>query len=118
MRDERGSYLIPMVLHDANSTISIKGVIINLSATGCRILSNDRRIRLVEPRILVGKIFLLDFDFHDLETSGTEGRIMNIRPGPLPQFDRTLGVQFTKISPLVKRDLNRIVMRDKARGTA
>ena len=91
---------------------------INLSATGCRILSNDRRIRLVEPRILVGKIFLLDFDFHDLETSGTEGRIMNIRPGPLPQFDRTLGVQFTKISPIVKRDLNRIVMRDKARGTA
>lgn len=43
---------------------------------------------------------------------------MNIRPGPLPQFDRTLGVQFTKISPIVKRDLNRIVMRDKARGTA
>ncbi len=117
-RGERGAYLIPLVLHDANSTISIKGVIINLSATGCRVLTNDRRLRITDPKRIVGKIFLLDFDFHDLETGGIEGKIMNVKPGPLPKFDRTVGIQFTTIDPLVKRDLNRIVMRDKARGTA
>ena len=61
MRGERGAYLIPLVLHDASSTISIKGVIINLSATGCRVLTNDRRLRLIDPKVIVGKPFLLDF---------------------------------------------------------
>ena len=72
------------------------------------IIAPDDRIDLRE----------LDFDFHDLPISGIEGRVMNVQPGPLQQFDRTVGIQFTKIDPIVKRDLNRIVMRDKARGTA
>jgi len=118
MRGERGAYLIPLVLHDASSTISIKGVIINLSATGCRVLTNDRRLRLIDPKVILGKPFLLDFDFHDLPTAGIEGRVMNIRSGPQPRFDRTVGIQFTTIDPILKRDLNRIVLRDKARGTA
>lgn len=118
MRGERGSYIIPAVLHDANSTTSLKGVIINLSATGCRVLTNDRRLRCIDPRLVIGKTFLLDFDFHDLPTSGIEGRVANIQVGPSKEFDRTLGIQFTKIDPLVKRDLNRIVLADKVRRRA
>ena len=87
-------------------------------AEGASVKAVNDRTSAVDTKVIVGKNFLLDFDFHDLETAGIEGKIMNVRPGPLPKFDRTVGIQFTTIDPLVKRDLNRIVMRDKARGTA
>jgi hypothetical protein len=82
------------------------------------VLTNDRRLRRMAPNVVIGKTFLLDFDFHDLETTGIEGRVANIQPGPLKSFDRTLGIHFTKIDPIVKRDVNRIVLADKARKRA
>jgi hypothetical protein len=72
----------------------------------------------MDPAVVVGKTFLLDFDFRDLPTAGIEGRVANVRPGPLAAFDRALGIEFTKIDPLLKRDLNRLVLADKARKRA
>ncbi len=114
-REARGRYLIPVLLHDAASMVSIKGVIVNLSATGCRVLTNDPRVRAIEPGVLKTKTFLLDFDFQDLPTAGVEGRVANLADGPDERFDRALGIAFARIDPVLRRDLNRAVRGDRTR---
>ena len=119
---ERAEYRIPVILKDIETDVSLKGIIVDMSGTGCGIVTNDRRVRLTEEANLVGRIFQLDFDFYDFETRGVEGKIVKIFAGADREHERDIGIQFTKIPLLLKRDINRTVMRDleeqKRRGPA
>ena len=53
----RGDYLIPCLLRDTETNVYVKGVLLDLSGTGCRVFTNDRRIRLMDADRLLGKIF-------------------------------------------------------------
>jgi c-di-GMP-binding flagellar brake protein YcgR len=107
---KRGNLILPVLLKDKASTVIIKAVILNISKTGLRILTNDKLLRTMGADILKTKTFYIDFDFFDIDTSHIEGQIVNVKPGERNEYEKQLGVKFTKIDPIVARDINRIVM--------
>ena len=114
----RGNYVIPCLLNDKATNVHIKGVILDLSGTGCRVFTNDKRVRVMDPKKLMSKTFGIEFDFHDVETEGIEGRVRRVEPGKDPLSERALGVQFTEISQITRRDINRAVQGDINRDKA
>jgi c-di-GMP-binding flagellar brake protein YcgR len=114
----RGFYVIPCLLHDKATKVHIKGVILDLSATGCRVFTNDKRVRVMDAKRLMSKTFDIEFDFHDVDTGGIEGRVRRVMPGKDPLSERQLGLEFTEITQLVKRDINRGVQGDINRDKA
>ncbi len=113
-RAERGNHIIPMLLHDVRSHVVIKAVLLDISAEGLRCFSNDRRLMLIRDEALYDKVFRLEFDLQDLNSGNLEGRVVNIHPGKEPNYERRLGILFTNISPIMARDINRIVWIDTA----
>ena len=63
----------------------------------------------MSEEILYDKSFRLEFDFFDVDTSGLEGRVVNLRKGKNAQYERQLGLEFVKISPTQARDVNRAI---------
>lgn len=114
----RGNYVIPCLLHDKETNVLLKAVILDLSGTGCRVFTNDRRVVLTDPQELKEKTFIVEFDFHDVDTGGIEGRIRHIHPGHDPLRERQMGLEFTKIPAVARRDINRIVRGDVEAGNA
>ena len=115
-RSEREPYIIPLLMRDTRSHVVIKAVILDISAKGLRCLSNDRRMMLTPEDALYDKTFRLEFDFRDVDTRELEGRVVDVRPGKRPQYERKLGVAFTNIAPIPARDINRVVVADAADG--
>ncbi len=113
-RSERGAYIIPMLLHDLRSHVVLKAVLLDISAKGLRCFSNDRRMMLIPEEVLYEKTFRMEFDFLDVNTADLEGQVVNIHPGKQPRHERKIGIMFTNISPIVARDINRIVVIDAA----
>ena len=107
---KRGSLIMPALLKDINSNIVIKAVILDISATGLRVVTNDKLVRMTEPDVLMNKTFFVDFDFFDVDTSGIEGRIANVKTGERHEYEKQLGIEFTKIEKTSARDINRIVL--------
>ena len=113
-RAERGAYVIPMLLHDTKSHVVVKAVLIDISAKGLRCFTNDRRLLLMSEDILYDKIFRLEFDFFEVNTSGLEGRVVNLRQGKHAQYERQLGLEFARISLTQARDVNRAIAASTA----
>ncbi len=113
-RADRGAYIIPMLLHDTRSHVVIKAVILDISSRGVRCFTNDRRLLLMSEEILREKSFRLEFDFVGVDTIGLEGKVVHIRPGKNPRYERQLGIGFTQISPVMARDINRTISADEA----
>ena len=107
---KRGRLILPALLKDTASTVMIKAVILDISKTGLRLVTNDKLLRMTEENVLKEKTFHIQFDFFDIDTSHIEGRIANVTPGERHEYEKQLGVEFTKIEPEVARDINRIVM--------
>jgi len=114
----RGLYVIPCLLHDKATKVHIKGVILDLSGTGCRVFTNDKRVRVMDSKRLMSKTFDIEFDFHDVDTDGIEGRVRRVQPGKDPINERRFGIEFTAITQLAKRDINRGVQGDINRDKA
>lgn len=108
-RADRGSWIIPMLLHDTKSHAVIKAVLLDISAKGLRCFTNDRRLLLISENVLRDKRFRLEFDFFDLNTAGLEGQVVHIRPGKHARHERQLGIAFKAIPPVLARDLNRAI---------
>ena len=108
----RGRLIIPALLKDKDSNIMIKAVILDISATGVRMLTNDKRMRLTDNKVLMEKTFEIDFDFFDIETEGIEGKIANVKDGLRHENEKQLGIEFTKIDKTVARDINRKVLSE------
>jgi c-di-GMP-binding flagellar brake protein YcgR len=111
-RRPRGEYVIPCLLRDTETNVYLKAVILDLSATGCRVFTNDSRVRLMDEGKLRGKTLHVEFDFYDVETGGIDGQVVNVHPGKDPRHERQLGIRFTTIDPITRRDINRLVNRD------
>ncbi len=107
---QRGKLVIPALLKDKNSQIIIKAVILDISAKGLRLLTNDKLFKMADPNVLMQKTFDIDFDLFDLNTEGIEGKIVNLKPGLRHQYERQIGLEFTKIEPDLARDINRLVL--------
>ena len=56
------------------------------------------------------KTFRLEFDFFGLDTTGLEGRVVHIRAGKHPRYERQMGIAFEKISYQIARDINRAIL--------
>jgi c-di-GMP-binding flagellar brake protein YcgR len=110
----RGHYTIPCLLRDVETTVYVKAVMLDLSADGCRVFTNDHRVRAMTADRLVGKRFHLEFDFEDLDTSGVVVEVVNVHPGKNPERERQMGLRFVDIDPDLARSINRIVLRDAA----
>lgn len=108
----RGEYLIPCLLADTDTSVHIKAVILDLSGSGCRVFTNDKRVRVMETGRLLGETFRIDFDFYDVDTGEIQATVRNVRPGKNPLYERQLGLEFTDISPEARRDINRHVQGD------
>lgn len=106
---DRGCYIIPMLLRDTRSPVILKAVLLDLSAKGLRCFSNDRRILIMSEDVFLDKTFGLEFDFFGVDTRGIEGRVAHLRPGKHPQFERQIGLSFTRITPMQARDINRAI---------
>jgi c-di-GMP-binding flagellar brake protein YcgR len=91
----------------------LKTVLLDISGTGCRVFTNDRRVRNMDDQVLIGKTFDIDFDFYGVETAGISGKVVNVHPGKDPRNERQLGLEFTKIGSVARRDINRRVTRDR-----
>ena len=111
----RGSYIIPCLLHDTETQVQLKSVLLDISGTGCRVFTNDRRVRNMDDKVLIGKTFDVDFDFYGVETAGITGKVVNVHPGRDPRNERQLGIEFTKIDAETRRDINRRVSGDEAK---
>ena len=46
----------------------------------------------MEPRVLRGRSFAIEFDFYDVQTDGIEGEVVNVHPGKDPDSERQLGL--------------------------
>ena len=108
----RGKLIMPALLKDTKSNIVIKAVILDISAIGLRMITNDKLMRLTPENVLMEKIFDIEFDFFDIDTGHIQGRIANIVPGMRHNFERQLGIEFTQIDKIVARDINRIVLSE------
>ena len=108
----RGRLIIPALLKDKDSNIEIKAVILDISATGLRMVTNDKRMRLTEKNVLMEKNFAVEFDFFDIDTEGIEGRIANVKDGQRHEYEKQVGIEFTKIDQTVARDINRKVLSE------
>jgi len=111
----RGNYVIPCLLHDTETQVYLKAVMLDISASGCRVFTNDRRVRLMQTDRLKGKTFRVAFDYYDVDTENIEGKVVNVHPGKDPNYERQLGLVFTTIDPDAARAINRYVSRDKSR---
>jgi c-di-GMP-binding flagellar brake protein YcgR len=111
----RGSYIIPCLLRDTDTEVLVKAVLLDISATGCRVFTNDRRVRNMSDQVLKGRSFQVEFDFYNVKTDGIQGTVANVHPGRDPKQERQLGLKFTKIEPTTGRDINRLVTRDRER---
>lgn len=109
---KRGKLIIPALLRDKNSSVVIKAVILDVSATGLRMVTNDRLMRKTSPEVLMEKTFTVEFDFFDIDTEGIEGKIANVKPGLRHEFEKQIGVEFTRIEKTVARDINRKVLSE------
>lgn len=109
-KHKRSQLIIPALLRDKDSSVVIKVVILDISKKGMRMLTNDKLVRMTDAPTLKKKTFLIDFDFFDLDTSGIEGRIVNVKKGAHHQYEKQVGVEFTKIDPDIARDINRIIL--------
>jgi c-di-GMP-binding flagellar brake protein YcgR len=108
----RANYIIPCLLKDTETNVYLKAVMLNLSATGCRIFTNDKRVRIMGHERLIGKTFRIEFDFYDVATDGIEGKVLHVKPGKDAVNERQLGIEFTEIDAITRRDINRAVRRD------
>ena len=111
-RRPRGHYIIPCLLRDTETNVSLKAVLLDIGGDGCRVFTNDRRVRHMTDSILIGKTFVVEFDFYEVDTDGITGEVVNVHPGLDAQNERQLGIQFTAINPTTARDINRLVTRD------
>ena len=112
----RGSYVIPCLLRDTETNVYLKCVLLDISAKGCRVFTNDRRVRVMAETKLIGKQFQIEFDFYDVMTDGIKGRVANVHPGKDPELERQLGLEFVDIDAAAKREINRYVSRDTVRA--
>lgn len=110
----RGYYVLPCLLRHTESEVYLKAVLLDLSATGFRVFTNDRRVRLMDPNKLIGKTFHVEFDFHELTTEGLIAKVVNVHPGKFPDEERQLGLQFTTITPDVAATISKLTTRDRA----
>jgi hypothetical protein len=114
----RGHYVIPILLHDTETHIHIKAVILDLSATGCKVFTNDARVRMMDRSRLVGRTFRCEFDFYDLDTSGLRATVRHVEPGKDPMYERQLGLEFTTITGELSKGIRDRVQVDVARHKA
>ena len=110
--DPSANYVIPCLLHDTETNVYIKAVILELGAAGCQIFTNDKRVRLMDRSLLLGKKFWIEFDFYDIPTEEVEVEVIDVKPGKDPDRERRLSFRFSKIDTIARRDINRIVRRD------
>ena len=106
----RGKLVIPALLRDLDSDVEILAVILDISATGMRVVTNNRVVMMTEPDVLKQKKFRILFDFFDIDTSEIYGKIIHIKPGIREQYEKQLGIEFTQIQKEVSRDINRHVL--------
>ena len=108
----RGKLIIPALLKDTVSSTVIKAVILDISATGLRLVTNDKLMRITPENVLMEKIFDIEFDFFDINTEGIQGKIANVKKGLRHEYERQIGLEFTQIDKTIARDINRKVLSE------
>lgn len=113
----RGDYLLPLLFFVADVRSHFRGVVININPEGLAVVCNDRRfLELAAAPSVAGlfeNVFVLEFNFFDLDTSGITGTIQKIRPGLFKGYELLIDFRFVKIDPITKRDINRIIQAQR-----
>lgn len=109
----RSNFIIPIGLRatDPRRKIVFTGVILNMSASGMGVLTNDRRFFRITENEAVGTEFDLNFDFFGADTDGISGRIVHAGYGPHPSYEKFLGIEFSKITSDQRDAIHRIVLK-------
>jgi hypothetical protein len=102
---DRHKFIIPLNLVDVDTHLKFKVVILNVSAQGLLVFTNDKRFLMASEDILISKIFDLDFDFFHFDTKGLKACIRNITVGENEKFERKLGLEFVDLDPKFARKL-------------
>jgi c-di-GMP-binding flagellar brake protein YcgR len=108
----RGKLIMPALLKDTQSNTVIKAVILDISATGIRLVTNDKLMRITPEDVLMAETFDMEFDFFDINTAGIQGKIANIKKGLRHEYERQIGLEFTHIDKTIARDINRKVLSE------
>jgi hypothetical protein len=60
----------------------------------------------MNEEILKKKIFDLDFDFFDIDTSNLKAQIVNVKMGKNRDYERQFGLAFVNASDEIKRQID------------
>ena len=113
-RIPRGRFVIPCVLHDADSKQQIVAAILDLSADGCRVICNDSSLTGDETE-LIGKLYRIEFEFFNVDTKDISAKVLRAHRGSDEAHERQLGLQFTDIDPEVARQIGHIVVQNRSK---
>lgn len=109
---KRLKYILPILLIDEDTKMHFKAIILDISSKGLRVFTNDKRILMVKEDILKSKVFKLEFDFFDIDTSELTGKVTNVTEGVNEKYERQMGIAFESIPKLVAMELDEFVYKN------
>jgi c-di-GMP-binding flagellar brake protein YcgR len=116
-RVPRGRFYLPCLLHGADREAPLRAVLLDISASGCRVFSNDRRLLEVDAEQQVGQVYAIELDFYHLDLGGLRGRVVRFHPGPFePDHERQLGLEFVDLDPELARAIDHAVRQRRVDG--